>query len=108
MNDVRHAIRGLRKQPGFAAVAILTLAFGLGVNVSLFGLLSAFVLRPLAVKDAGRLVLIMQRGDVINVPYGHSYPDYLDYRAGTTAFTDLVAFTPMAAHISARGQTPER
>jgi predicted permease len=108
MDDFSHALRSLRKQPGFAAVAILTLAFGIGVNISLFGMFSAFFLRPLAVKDADRLVMIMQRGDVVSVPYGHSYPDYLDYRSATTAFSELVAFTPQPAHVSARGQTPER
>ena len=107
-DDLRQAFRSLRKQPGFAAVAILTLAFGISVNVSLFGLISAFFLRPLAVRDPGRLVYLLQRGDLINMPYGHSYPDYLDYRAGATAMTDLVAFTPEPAHINARGRTPER
>ena len=108
MDDLRQAFRTLRKQPGFTAVAVLTLAFGIGVNVSLFGLLSAFFLQPLNVKDPGRLVFLMQRGDLINMPYGHSYPDFLDYRSGTTAFSDLVAFTVEPAHISARGRPPER
>ena len=107
-DDLRQAFRSLRRQPGFAAVAILTLAFGISVNISLFGILSAFFLRPLAAADPGRLVFLMQQGDVINMPYGHSYPDYLDYRAGTPAFSDLAAFAPQPAHISARGQVPER
>ena len=108
MDDLRHAFRSLRQQRGFTAVAVLTLAFGIAVNASLFGMLSAFFLQPLAVKEADRLVLVMQRGDVLNVPYGHSYPDYLDYRSATTAFSDLVAFMPTPAHLSTRGQTPER
>lgn len=108
MNDLRLAFRALRKQPGFTAVAVLTLAFGIGVNVSLFGLISAFFLQPLPVKDSDRLVLVMQRSDVINLPYGHSYPDYLEYRRESKTIPDLVAYTPLPAHISARGQTPER
>jgi predicted permease len=108
MDDLRHALRSLRKQPGFAVVAILTLAFGIGVNIALFGMMSAFFLRPLAVTDPDRLVMIMQRGDVVSVPYGHSYPDFLDYRAGAPAFVELAAFMPQPAHISARGQAPER
>ena len=107
-DDLRLAFRSLRRQPGFAAVAILTLAFGISVNISLFGILSAFFLQPLAAADPGRLVFLMQQGDVINMPYGHSYPDYLDYRAGAPAFSDIAAFAPQPAHISARGQTPER
>jgi predicted permease len=108
MDDLRHACRSLRQQPGFTAVAILTLALGIGVNVSVFGMVSAFFLRPLSVREPDRLVVVMQRSDVLNVPYGHSYPDYLDYRSGTTAFSDLAAFTPQPAHVSARGQIPER
>jgi predicted permease len=108
MGDLRQAFRALLKQRGFAAVAVLTLALGIGADVTLFGLLSAFFLQPLPVKDADRLMLVMQRGDVLNVPYGHSYPDYLDYRRSMTALTDLVAYFPAPAHLSARGQTPER
>jgi putative ABC transport system permease protein len=108
MDDFRQALRSLWKQRAFALVAVLTLAFGIGVDVSLFGMLSAFFLQPLPIKDADRLVLVMQRGDVINIPYGYSYPDYLDFRRSVQTLTDLAAYTPMPAHISARGQTPER
>ena len=108
MNDFRQALRSLRKQWGFAAVAILTLAFGIGVNVSLFGLVSAFFLQPLPVKDAHELVIVMQRGDALGIPYGHSYPDYRDYREATVTFSDLVAYFPTPAHLSAPGQIPER
>jgi predicted permease len=108
MNELRQAFRSLRKQPGFTVVAILTLAFGVGVNASLFGLVSAFFLQPLPVKDAHQLVMVMQRGDLLNVPYGHSFPDYLDYRAETRSFSDLVAFMPTPVHLSTRGQPPER
>jgi predicted permease len=108
MDDLRHAFRGLRKNPGFAAVAILTLAFGVGVNASLFSLVSTFFLQPLRVRDPHQLVMVMQRGDLLNVPYGHSYPDYLDFRAATRTLSDLAAFMPTPAHLSVPGQTPER
>ena len=105
-DDLRQAIRALRKQPGFAAVAVLTLAFGIGVNVSLFSLISAFFLQPLPVKDAHQLVLLMQRGEAIGLPYGHSFPDYLDYREGTSAFSELVAYMPTPVHLAAPGEAP--
>jgi predicted permease len=108
MNDIRTAWRTLRRDRGFAAVGVLTLAFGIGVNVTVFGLISAFFLQPLPVKDPHQLVLLMQRGDVVNFPHGHSFPDYLDYRASATVFSELAAYTPTPAHISARGQAPER
>jgi len=108
MEDLRHALRSLMRQPGFTVVAVLTLAFGIGVNASLFSLISAFFLQPLPVKDADRLVLVMQRGDVVNVPYGHSYPDYLDYRKASTVLTQLAAYMPTPVHISAQGRAAER
>jgi predicted permease len=108
MNDFSLAFRTLRKQPGFAAVAMLTLAFGIGVNASLFSLVSALFLQPLPVKDSSRLVFIMQRSPVINIPYGQSYPDYLDYRRESKTFSDLVAYMPVPVHVSARGQAAER
>ena len=107
-SDLRQAWRSLRKQPGFAAVAALTLAFGIGVNTSLFSLVSAMFLQPLKVPNPHELVLLMQRGEILNLPYGHSFPDFLDYRQGTPAFADLVAYMPTPVHLSAPGQTPER
>ena len=108
LDDLRQALRSIRKQPGFAAVAVLTLAFGIGVNTSIFSIVSAFFLQPLPVKDPHELVMVMQKGEIINVPYGHSFPDYLDYRKSVTALTNLVAFMPTPVHLSAKGQTPER
>ena len=107
-NDLRQALRSIRKQPGFAAVVVFTLAFGIGVNTSIFSIVSAFFLQPLAVKDPHELVMVMQKGEIINVPYGHSFPDYLDYRKSVTTLTNLVAFMPTPVHLSARGQPPER
>jgi predicted permease len=108
LEDLRQAFRSIRKQPAFAAVAIVTLAFGIGVNASIFSLVSALFLQPLAVKNAHELVMVMQKGEIINVPYGHSFPDYLDYRRSTTSLTNLAAYMPTPVHLSARGQTPER
>ena len=81
---------------------------GIGVNVSLFFMVSAFFLQPLPVKDAARLVMVMQRGDVIDVPYGHSYPDYLDYRESGVTFSDLVAYMPTPVHLERARADPER
>ncbi|MGE5833890.1 MAG: ABC transporter permease [Acidobacteriota bacterium] len=108
MSDLRQAFRNLRRQPGFAAVAVLTLAFGIGVNVSVFSIINAFFLQPLPVSEARQLVLIMQRSDVVNFPYGYSYPDYRNYRETTSTLSDLAAYTPMPVHLGVRGQTPER
>jgi predicted permease len=108
MDDLRQAFRTFRKQPGFAAVAVLTLAFGIGVNVTIFSIISVFFLQPLPIHEGHRLAVVVQRGEALNVPYGLSYPDYLDYRSEVRSFSDLAAFMPTPAHISAPGEAAER
>jgi predicted permease len=87
--DLRYALRQLRHSPGFAFTAILTLALGIGANVIVFGVLNAIVLHPLNVASADRLFQIEQK-DPGN--FTQSYPDYLDYRARSSAFSDLAAY----------------
>jgi predicted permease len=87
--DIRYGLRQLRRSPGFALTAILTLALGVGANLVVFGVLNALLLRPLNVAGADRLVEIVQK------PQGYdsqSYPDYLDYRARNTTFSDMAAY----------------
>jgi predicted permease len=58
LHDIRYAVRGLRRSPGFSLVVILTLAFGIGANTALYSVLNALVLRTLPVKEPGRLVML--------------------------------------------------
>ena len=67
----------MRRSPGFALTAILTLALGVGANVVVFGVLNALLLRPLNVAGADRLFEVVQTPGYDT----QSYPDYLDYRA---------------------------
>jgi len=98
--DVRYALRQLRRSPGFAITAILTLALGIGANVIVFGVLNAIILRPLNVADADRLFEVVQheQGDD-----NQSYPDYLDYRARNTTFSDMAAYRMGFVGMSAGG-----
>ena len=98
--DVRYALRQLRRSPGFAITAILTLALGIGANVIVFGVLNAIVLRPLNVADTDRLFEVVQheQGDD-----NQSYPDYLDYRARNTTFSDMAAYRMGFVGMSAGG-----
>jgi predicted permease len=107
-DDLRQALRSISKQPGFTAVAILTLAFGIGVNTTIFSIVSGLFLQPLHAKAPEQLVVVMQRGQIINVPYGYSYPDYLDFRKSVSAFDDMAAFMPTPVHVSTNGQAAER
>jgi len=108
LEDLNHAFRALRKQPGFVVIAALTLGFGIGVNATLFDMVSAFFLRPMNVDEPDALVFVMQKTDLIELPIGHSFPDFRDYREGITAFEEITAFLPNPVHLSAPGLTPER
>jgi predicted permease len=108
ISDLKSAFRQLFKFPGFSAVVVLTLAFGVAVNITIFGMVQMFLLRRLPVPDAERLVLVMQRDDAYKMPHGLSFPDFKDYRERAKEVRDLLAFMPNPVHLSAEGQAPER
>ncbi len=87
--DLRYAARQLRRSPGFALTAILTLAVGIGANVVVFGVLDALLFRPLPIADPARLYEVIQRNQGDD---NQSYPDYVDYRARNTAFTGMATY----------------
>ena len=90
--DIRYGIRSLLKRPGFTAIAVLTLALGIGLNAAVFTLFDAFVLKPLPLKDPGSLVHVSgrnQKGEQQNL---FSYLDYVDYRNRNQVFAGLIAW----------------
>jgi predicted permease len=102
MQDLRYGVRMLRKNPGFTAVAVLSLALGIGANTTIFTVVNAILLSALPVRDLPHLVqmdtvdsktLVTQaRSEKLQM----SYPNFQDYRRENQVFTDLAAFMPTA------------
>ncbi|MBL8217778.1 MAG: ABC transporter permease [Bryobacterales bacterium] len=90
LKDIRFAIRTLGNNPGYAALAMISLALGIGANSTIYSLADALLLRPLPVEDASRVVIV--RGKTPQDVFEDvSYPDYRDIAAQSRAFDGLVA-----------------
>jgi putative ABC transport system permease protein len=90
LEDIRFGLRLLRKNPGFTAVAVLTLALGIGANAAVFSVVYAVLLRPLPYKDPSRLVVLHENtpkiGDV-----SVSFPNFIDWRNASHTFSQMAA-----------------
>jgi len=106
IQDVRFSLRTLRKSPAFFAVAVLTLALGIGATVAAFSVVNVVLLRPFAFSDPARLLWIYaQRVDAPRASF--SLPEYCDYRDQNTSFEGLGAITSYNTNLSDSGE-PER
>ncbi|MGH9742603.1 MAG: ABC transporter permease, partial [Candidatus Acidiferrum sp.] len=88
--DIRFGLRMLRKNPGFTAVAVLTLALGIGANTAVFSLVYAVLLRPLPYKAPSSLVVLNETTPKVGT-VSVSYPDFLDWRSDNRAFSAMAA-----------------
>src|SRR5262245_56904081 len=94
MNDIRYALRTMRKQPVFTLVVVLTLTLGIGANTAIFSLIYQILLRPLPYPDAGRLVFIWNTYPLMGLPQASvSIPDYLDRKTSAPALEDATLMT---------------
>ena len=101
MQDIRYALRSLRKQPIFTLVAVLTLTLGIGANTAIFSLLYQMLLRPLPYPDADRLVFVWNTYPLMGLPQASvSIPDYIDRKTQAPRIEDAALFT------SARSTSP--
>ena len=95
MQDLKFALRQLLKNPGFTAVAVLTLALGIGANTAMFSLVNAVLFKPIMAREPGRLAGLynQEKDNPANFRF-FSYPNYADLRAGKEVFEDVLAFAP--------------
>ena len=104
--DVKHAIRGLRRAPAFTAIALLTLALGIGANTAIFSVINGVLLRPLPFPEPGQLVFLWNTHD-----HGELEPlgpgRMLDFRAESTSFSSLAGISHMSFTLTGAGD-PER
>ena len=68
MKDIRYGVRGLWKRPGFTAIAVITLALGIGANTAIFSVVNAVLLRPLQFRDPDRLVMLWEDATFAGFP----------------------------------------
>jgi hypothetical protein len=92
LQDVRYALRQLRKAPGFTAVAVVTLALGIGANTSIFSVVNTTFLRALPYPDSDRLLSILECSGNCSKIITVSYPNFLDWRAQQSVFSDLFIY----------------
>ena len=103
IQDVRFALRMLRRSPGFTFVAVASLALGIGANSAMFSVVNAVLLRPLPYPNAARMVVIyesLKRSGAMN----DSWPDYLDWRKQNDVFENIAAVQPGRLKLSGIGE----
>ena len=108
LNDLRYGLRLLKRSPGFATLAILTIALGIGANSAIFSVINGVVRKPLAYPDSDRLMFITSA--FRNMKFDRfwvSPPEYMEFQERTKAFSSVGAYTTGAWNLS-EGEQPER
>jgi len=108
LQDIRYAFRMIAKSPGFAALAVLAFALGIGANTAIFSVVNAVLLRPLPYPHSERLIKFGESTPTF--PSGSvSYPNFLDWRASQHTFTDLALYRRDSYNLSSgNGTAPDR
>ena len=110
MNDLKFAFRQLLKNPGFTAVALLTVALGIGANTAIFSVVNAVLLKALPYREPERIVMLWTDNPSLNLGLHElppAPPDLLDWRNQAQSFEQIAAFRTRLADLSEQGD-PER
>jgi putative ABC transport system permease protein len=103
--DARYALRVMRKNPGFVAIAILTLALGIGANTAIFSVVYAVLLKPLPFTNPQQLVVVFAAKPREGVPKtGTSFPNFEEWRAQNTVFSELAGNQEHDLNVTGRGE----
>jgi len=108
LKDIRYGVRGLVKRPGFAIVALVTLALGIGANTAIFSVVNAVLLRPLPFKDPEQLVIVWEDAAFIGFPQNTPAPaNFADWKTQNQSFADMAALAETSFNLTGDGE-PER
>jgi putative ABC transport system permease protein len=108
MNDLRYALRQLRKSPGFTLIAVLTLALGIGANTAIFSVIYAVLLQPLPYPEADRITILTET-DSNQPQISVAYPNYVDWKRDNTSFEHLALSRRESFNLSGlEGRPPEQ
>ncbi len=102
LQDLRYAFRLLAKSPGFTAIAILTLALGIGANTAIFSVVNGVLLRPLAFRDPSRLVIVAEKSQFPTI--STSYENYVDWRDQSRSFESMEATRGAGLSLTGAGE----
>src|SRR5205814_7850036 len=108
MNDLRFALRQLRKTPGFTFVAIIALGLGVGANTAIFSLVNGVLLRPLPFPESERIIYFEGKNPAAGITDSNiSYLDFTDWSQQTDLFASTAAYWTGNADLSGDGAEPE-
>src|SRR5262249_16519777 len=106
--DLRYGARMLLQKPGFALVALVALALGIGASTAIFSIVNGILLRPLPYRNSDRIVMVWMDNHRLGLDQDwHSYPNYVDYRDQNQSFEQMAAFNDRTFNLTGSGD-PER
>ncbi|HUO36138.1 MAG TPA: ABC transporter permease [Candidatus Acidoferrum sp.] len=102
--DVKYAIRALKKSPGFAVIAVITLGLGMAVNTTIFSLVNGMLLRPLPVPNPGQITVLTMKQGASDPEIHFSFADYQDLQKQQGPFSDLFGYNVTLTGLTADGR----